>query len=233
MKPNNPIISVIIPVLNEEAFIGPLLDYLQKDVGCRDIREILVVDGGSNDATAALAKAHGARVIQSERGRAAQLNMGARMAKGNILYFLHADTVPPLRFDRAIQEAVANGYEAGCFQMRFDSKSPFLSFFAWCSRFNSTMCRGGDQSLFITKELFRSSGGYDESYKIYEDNEFTSRLYKCTNFVVLPQRVTTSARKYRQRNMLRLQLHFAVIHFKNYRGADPDSLYQYYRKNIA
>jgi rSAM/selenodomain-associated transferase 2 len=233
MKHNNPGISIIIPVLDEEAFIGPLLDHLRKISDPGLVREILVIDGGSRDHTVTIAKSHGAKVFKSERGRAMQLNNGAKRANGDILYFLHADTYPPPGFDQAVAGAVLKGHEAGCFRMKFDYESWFLSFFAWCSCINHSLCRGGDQSLFITRTLFRATGGYNESFRIYEDNEFTSRLYKCSEFVVLPLNVTTSARKYRKMNMLKLQLHFAVIHLKKYCGAGPDSLYSYYRKNIA
>ncbi|NNL01967.1 MAG: glycosyl transferase family 2, partial [Eudoraea sp.] len=92
---------------------------------------------------------------------------------------------------------------------------------------------GGDQSLFITRELFNTSGGYNESYKIYEDNEFIGRLYKLTNFIILPDQVRTSARKYEQIGNLKLQFYFGIIHLKNYLGADPEQLYQYYKRKIS
>jgi rSAM/selenodomain-associated transferase 2 len=233
MQQISPSISIIIPVLNEAEYIGSLLDHLNKICTAGHVGEILVVDGGSRDGTAALAQSHGAKVIPSGTGRAVQLNNGAKNASGDIFYFLHADTFPPRGFDEAVVDAVRKGNEAGCFRMQFDYNSRFLSFFAWCSCINHNLCRGGDQSLFITKRLFWETGGYNESFRIYEDNEFTSRLYKCSAFVVLPQKVTTSARKYRQMNMLKLQLHFGVIHLKKFCGAGPDSLYRYYRKNIA
>lgn len=233
MKPDSPTISIIIPVLNEGATIGALLGYLYEHTNPALIREILVVDGGSTDDTRSIAGTMGVRVIRSGRGRAVQMNKGAMLARAEVLYFLHADTYPPPGFDRAILDAVSRGHGAGSFRMRFDCNSRFLSFFAWCSRFNSNICRGGDQSLFVLKTLFRSSGGFNEAYRIYEDNEFTARLYRTTRFTVLPQSVTTSARKYRQLNRFRLQLHFGMIHLKRYCGAGPDSLYRYYSRNIT
>jgi len=233
MKPNNPCISIIIPTLNEAGHIAGLLDHLKGNSNPLLIREILVVDGGSEDITPFLAAEKGAVVLHSRRGRAVQLNLGAEKASGDILYFLHADTFPPANFDTTIVKAVEDRYKAGCFRMRFDSESWFLSFFAWFTRFNHPICRGGDQSLFVTRSLFYYCGGFNEAYRIYEDNEFTSRLYKKTSFTVLPGQVTTSARKYREKNPLSLQFHFGIMHFKKLLGAGPDTLHRYYSRNIA
>lgn len=230
---NKPTISIIIPVLNEERYIIKLIDYILKNASTSNIKEILVIDGGSTDGTIKAALKFDTIVLQSEKGRAKQMNYGAKHAAGEILYFLHVDTFPPKNFDKIIIDAIQNGDEAGCFRMKFDSNSRFLRFFSWFSRINHTICRGGDQSLFITKELFHNSGGYDESYIIYEDNEFTSRLYELTNFKILPDKVQTSARKYEQIGKLKLQFYFAIIHLKNYFGADPEQLYRYYKRKIS
>lgn len=233
MKKNSPKISIIIPVLNEEAYIAKLLQYIQENSSAKNIKEILVVDGGCTDDTVEIASDFGAIVLPSEKGRAKQMNYGAAQAKGNVLYFLHADTFPPKNFDKYILKAVVNGDEAGCFRMQFDSKNKFLSFFSWFSRINHKICRGGDQSLFVTRRLFRKTKGFNENYIIYEDSEFIGRLYKRTNFKVLRQRVITSARKYEQRGTVKLQFHFGIIHLKNLMGAGPDNLYEYYRRKIA
>lgn len=225
-------LSIIIPVLNEEAYISNLLRYLKKECTENTV-EIIVVDGGSTDKTVRLAERITSRVFRSKKGRASQMNYGAQMASGDILYFLHVDTYPPANFEEAILEAVEKGYEAGCFQMRFDTKSRFLNFFAWFSRVNHKFCRGGDQSLFITREMFTKSRGFDENYQIYEDTEFIGRLYKLGRFKILPQVVITSARKYQKIGALRLQYHFIVIHIKRLFGAGPQQLYRYYKRHIA
>ena len=149
-----------------------------------------------------------------------------------MLYFLHADTLPPLNFDRFILEAIAEGCGAGCFSMRFDSPSPFLRFFAWFTRFNHPLCRGGDQSLFVERSVFEHVKGFNEAYTIYEDMELIQRLYKQAVFRVLPTSVITSARTYRKVGGLKLQFHFGMIHLKHYLGVGPEALYRYYCKNV-
>ena len=156
-------ISIIIPTLNESAHIGGLLTHLNQNAHKRGRLEILVVDGGSSDDTQQIAIAHGARFICADRGRAVQMNTGAQMAQGSILYFLHADTLPPAQFDQLILNKLSNTCQAGSFRMQFDHNSRFLGLFAWLTRWNFPICRGGDQSLFLTKSLFESSGGFNEN----------------------------------------------------------------------
>ncbi|MBT8281218.1 MAG: glycosyltransferase family 2 protein, partial [Muriicola sp.] len=180
----------------------------------------------------AMATSLGAIALTSPKGRASQMNKGARSAKGDILYFLHADSYPPEAYDRYIRNAILQYDTAGCFRLQFDSNSRFLDVFAWFSRFNFQICRGGDQSLFISKTQFDALGGFDERYRIYEDNEFIGRIYRESRFQVLPQKLKTSARKYRKNGLLRLQYHFARIHFLYYKGSQPEVLYAYYDKHI-
>ncbi|MUH34883.1 glycosyltransferase [Zobellia amurskyensis] len=233
MRKNRLQISIIIPVLNESEGIAHTLNYLTENSSPENIKEILIVDGGSIDNTVVIAEQNGGKAIHSPRGRSKQLNHGAKYASAEILYFLHADTLPPKDFDQSIVNAVESGHKTGCFQMKFDSDSNFLSFFAWFTRVNHKLCRGGDQSLFITEQFFKSSGGFNEAYVVYEDNEFIGRLYKKTSFKILPRHVKTSARRYEERGMLKLQYHFGMMHLKNYLGAGPEQLYDYYKRKIS
>jgi len=226
-------ISIIIPVLNEEQYIKKVLTIIETNATSEFICEVLVIDGGSTDTTVAVAQNLGATVISSERGRAKQMNLGAKIATGELLYFLHVDTVPPKGFDSQITAAFLNGNEAGCFRLQFDSDHPALRFFAWCTRINHQICRGGDQSLFISKKLFRKAGGFNAAYTIYEDNEFIGRIYGLANFTILPNAVKTSARRYQNKGVFTLQYHFGIVHLKHYLGAGPASLYSYYKQHIT
>ncbi len=233
MKLNNPRISIIIPAYNEEKNIAGILKYIKNNSSPNHIKEIIVVDGGSIDNTINIATSYNVTVLNAPKGRAKQLNHGAQHAKSDILYFLHVDTYPPKKFDQSIVNTVAKGNKVGCFQMRFDCDCKFLNFFAWFTKVNHKLCRGGDQSLFITKDFFKETKGFNEDYVIYEDNEFISRIYKLTNFTVLPLKVITSARRYQEYGKIKLQYHFGVIHLKNFLGAGPKSLHDYYQRKIA
>ena len=232
MNNSNQSISVIIPVLNEQELVVPQYNAIREASSSNGLLEIIYVDGGSTDQTLTRLGGLNARALKSTRGRALQMNLGAKEANGDILYFLHADTLPPKGFDQVIIDACNKGITAGCFRMKFDSPSWFLGFFAWFTRFNPWLCRGGDQSLFINREQFNSNKGFNEDYMVYEDLEFIGRLYQRSKFQVLPQNVITSARKYNQLGKYRLQFHFAVIHLKNYLGASPEAIYNYYKRHI-
>jgi rSAM/selenodomain-associated transferase 2 len=226
-------ISIVIPVFNEINSIEKLLSHLINSVLSKDVIEIITVDGGSTDGSQEKINGHpNVTLIQSEKGRAVQMNAGAKAATGNILYFLHCDSLPPRHFDRIIEDTVQNGNQAGCFRMKFDYRHPVLMISQWFTRFNHISCRGGDQSLFITNELFKELKGFDENFVIYEDNEIISRLYSKNQFVVIPDYIITSARRYRQNGIWRLQYHFSIIHLKRRLGHSTENMLQYYRKNI-
>lgn len=227
-------ISIIIPVLNEAKSIEDLLFYLIDCSSLTNISEIIVVDGGSTDGTIPIIKNLGLniKVFNSDKGRAKQMNLGAKEAIGDILYFLHADSFPPNRYDIFILNEINQGNQAGCFKMKFDSNHWWLRLAGWFTKFNFQACRGGDQSLFISKKLFETIGGFDENFIVYEDNDFIAKLYKLKQFTVIPEWLTTSARKYNNIGVWKLQYHFWVIHLKKYLGSSPEQLQEYYSKYI-
>ncbi|MEB2775292.1 TIGR04283 family arsenosugar biosynthesis glycosyltransferase [Algoriphagus sp. D3-2-R+10] len=199
-------ISVIIPCLNEEVNLKELIPYLIK-YGDGVISEIIVVDGGSQDNSIAVAKSFGAFVVQSPIcNRAAQLNLGAQHARGCIFYFLHADTRPVKDFAKVILANVAKGKNVGCFCYRFESDCTLLKFNSWFTRFNGVFSGGGDQSLFIKRSSFEALGGYDESFCIMEDFELVSRIRQTYDFHVLQDEMTVSARKYKGNSWVKVQL---------------------------
>ena len=201
------LVSIIIPTYNEAAGLPALLRHLhQVGAHLEASVEIIVADGQSTDATRALAQAAGARVLTCPtKGRAAQLNHGARHAAGSILYFLHADTYPPAGFLDDIRRAVGAGYGCGCYRLAFDTPHWFLRANAWFTRFDMEAARFGDQSLFVRRTVFEQAGGYREDLIIMEDQEITRRLKQHTRFRIIPTNITTSARKYRKNGVFRLQ----------------------------
>lgn len=228
-------ISIIIPVLNESQTIKGLLFHLIDNASLNSISEIIVVDGGSTDGTQDIIKTLDLNIIllNSEKGRAKQMNLGVKKAKGDILYFLHADSFPPNRYDDLILKEVQKGNQAGCFRMQFDSKHWWLRLASWLTQFSWRACRGGDQSQFITRELFDEIGGYDESYIIYEDNILINELYTRKQFVVINKKIRTSARLYKKIGVWKLQYHYWAIYVKRWFGASADDLFAYYRKYIC
>lgn len=226
------LLSILIPCWNEELALQNLLPYLQKAAAEPTQLEIIVIDGQSTDQTKAVASGLGAVVISSERGRAVQMNAGAQAARGEIFYFLHADSLPPVGYDLNIKTACSQGKSVGCFRLEFDQAPAGMRFFAWMSRFNWPICRGGDQSLFIQRHLFEELGGYNEAYKVYEDCEFTGRIYQKAEFWILPLTIITSNRKYKELGWFYLQWHFAVIHLKHYLKKSPAALEHHYLKYI-
>lgn len=226
-------ISIIIPVFNEENSIAKLLTYLLEISHPSIVKEIIVVDGGSQDKTVEIVKQYPEiTLVQSSKGRAKQMDFGAKRASSEILYFLHCDSFPPKKFDYEIVNQVQKGYHSGCFKMKFDSNHIVLKISQWFTQFNHKSCRGGDQSLFVERNLFEKLNGFNENLTIYEDNEFISRLYKNSKFTVIQKTLLSSARKYRTNGVWTLQFHFFMIHIKYFFGVQQNQLVNYYRNNI-
>ena len=189
-------ISVIIPTYNEEKAISALVKHLLAHRNAL-LEEILVADGGSTDQTLCIAQQAGAQIIQSpQRGRAQQMNYAAAQAQGDILYFVHADTVPPASYLNDIQQAVAAGFAAGCYRSHFCSSNPLLRVNSYFTRFSHLTCRGGDQTLFVTQALFHRLGGYNSYYVVMEDFDLIRRIQQQAKFRIIPKSALVSARKY-------------------------------------
>ena len=226
-------ISIIIPVLNEASYIGKLLEHIAENSSKENIEEIIVVDGGSTDESQNIIGAYKKIVLlQGSKGRAKQMNLGAQNAKGSILYFLHADSFPPKDFDLDILKEVQQN-NIGCYRLRFENPDhQLLRVSQWFTRFNFSLFRGGDQSLFIRKEDFETLNGFNEQFLIYEDIEFINRIYLRFNFVVINRDIITSERKFRKNGIVKLHFNFLMIHIKSWLGASPEALYNYYNRQI-
>lgn len=224
-------ISVIIPAYNEAGQIAQTIDAVGKSSAGSEV-EIIVVDGGSSDETANIAARAGAKVLRSAKGRAVQMNYGGAHAHGSILYFLHADSLPPGNFDRQILNAVGSGAVAGCFRLRFDHKHWFLKANSWFTRFDVNAVRFGDQSLFVLKDAFGRSGGFREDLLMMEDQEIIRRIKREGPFMILKDYVITSARKYTDNGPYRMQGIFYLIWTLYYLGWSQESLLRLHRQFI-
>lgn len=220
-------ISVVLPTWCEAETLASTLGALRAADPDGLVRQILVADAGSPDGTATIARSAGAEVVPcAERGRAAQMNAGAARATQPLLYFLHADSLPPEGFAAAIRDA---GAPCGCFRLRFADPHPFLRLCAWFTRWNVDAVRFGDQSLFVTRELFERVGGFRTDLLVMEDQEIVRRLRRHARFRVLPRAVTTSARRYRTHGVYRTQAVFTLIFGLYHLGVPQERLVRVYR----
>ncbi len=225
-------VSVIIPTLNEQDHIGKLVHYLRNE-SFGMVREIIIVDGGSKDDTINCARNAGANALVSpQKGRAAQMNYGASMAVGDILFFIHADTIPPITFAADIEQACKLGFSLGRYRSRFDSNNILLKFNAYFTRFDLFMCYGGDQSLFITKELFDNIGGFNNGMIIMEDYELVDRARRKGRYKIFDASTLISARKYATNNWWKVQRanYLAVKMYK--KGFPQMDIVNAYKKNL-
>jgi len=226
-------ISVIIPAYNEEKSLPNLVSHILTVTSNREI-EIIISDGGSSDRTVELVSELGVLVVKSpKKGRASQMNYGATIAKGDVLYFLHADTKPPDTFIDDIIGSIKIGYQSGCFQLAFDRNHPLLNFYAWFTKFDIDFFRFGDQSLFIKKALFKKLGGFDENLIVMEDQMFVKRIKRQADFEILKSEIVTSSRKYKEVGIIKLQLVFTVILVLFYLGVSQKSLIKLYKRTIG
>jgi rSAM/selenodomain-associated transferase 2 len=220
-------ISIIVPVLNEAERLNLFLGDLQnRAIGC----EIILVDGGSTDATLAIAQKSGINTVSSARGRAAQMNAGAAIAQGEYLLFLHADTQLPEGFARAIEAACVGDKSAwGRFDVRIDGGGVMLRIVAamMCWRSRVTGVATGDQALFMHRALFIKIGGFP-LIALMEDIAFCKAAKKISAPKCLRERVLTSGRRWQQRGVWQTILQMWWLRAAYFFGADPKMLEQKY-----
>ena len=221
-------LSIIIPTFDEAATIATQLDALQPLRG-RGV-ELLVVDGGSRDATRERARPLADWVLASPTGRAAQMNAGAIASRGDTLLFLHADTRLPPDADRLIETALSSERCWGRFDVRIDGRHGWLPIIAaamnWRSRV--TGIATGDQAIFMTRKAFIGAGGFPEQ-PLMEDIEMSRRLKQRSAPVCLAARVVTSGRRWETRGVWRTMLLMWWLRWRYWRGESPDRLAKAYR----
>jgi rSAM/selenodomain-associated transferase 2 len=217
--------SVIIPTLNEESNLPGCIAAVQKALS--DV-EIIVVDGKSGDQTAQVAKEFGVKVIETDKGRGSQLDSGARTAQGEILVFLHADTLLPANAFKLLDEQFESGStQVSTFRLKFDHRHWILKFYSFMSRFESIWTTFGDQCIIVRKPFYTDIGGFRE-WPLFEDVDFLRRARKLKNIGKLKDKVTTSAEKFIKNGILRQQFKNGVMIGLYLLGKDPRQLYRNY-----
>ena len=224
-------ISIIIPTYNEENELPKLLHHL-KHYGEANV-EIIVVDGGSLDNTQKVARAHNVTFLESpKKGRASQMNHGAANTIGEILYFVHADTLPPLSFVKDIYTAINNGFELGRYCSAYQSSRLLLKLNEVLSGIDSFAGMGGDQTLFVSKQLFNSCRGFNDEMKIMEEFDFCQRARKLGKYKIIRKPVFISARKYENNSWLTVQKANLKVFRMYSQGASQNELVATYRKML-
>ena len=219
-------ISVIIPTLNEAATIGETLRRVRSSGSC----EVIVVDGGSDDGTPELARPQADLVLSAGRGRATQMNVGARAASGQVLLFLHADTVLPPDFPALLENALRNPrVVGGRFDVRLDTEGRLFRIIETLMNFRSRLSRiaTGDQAIFVRSRTFRELGGYREA-ELMEDLELSYRLKRQGELACLRERVVTSARRWQRDGIVRTIVLMWLLRFLYFIGVSPSYLKTFY-----
>jgi hypothetical protein len=221
-------LSIIIPTLNEANAFEEAISKLPKS----EQVEIVVVDGGSSDGSAELARELGIRVLSTAPSKAEQMNAGAAEARGEVLLFLHADTRLPANFEEKVMAAVSRkGFCAGAFTLGIDSEDRGLRFIEWVANWRTRFFQMpyGDQALFVSRDLFIEIGGFPD-YPIMEDFELIRRLKKKGTITILPESVKTSPRRWKNLGVFKTWFLNQIIIGAYFIGIPPRRLAFWYRR---
>lgn len=221
-------ISIIVPVYNEEKTLEKTLRCLAHLPG---EKEILIADGGSTDSTRTIAEKEGI-LLDTPKGRARQMNEAAKQARGEILWFVHSDSVVSENSLKAIENAIQTGRIGGCFSLYFYDGKGFNLW--WIARLSNRRAKTlhlmfGDQGLFIRKDVFDGLGGYADM-PIMEDWDFSVRAHRKGQMCVLKERIGTSARRFREGGVLRTLFRMHRTKIGYLRGVPPEQLAKAYKE---
>src|SRR5215207_2619593 len=219
-------LSIIIPALDEARDIGAALEAAARVKG---VAEVIVVDGGSADGTAEVARARGARVVTSARGRGAQMHAGALAARGEVLWFLHADTLAPADaaecIDAALRDPRAVG---GNFRIRFDGTRRAARFLTWLyPRLRLLGLAYGDSGFFVRRAAYERAGGF-KPFPIFEDLDLLRALWRQGRFAEAEACVVTSSRRFEGRSFALTFARWSLLQTLYWLGASPHTLARLY-----
>jgi rSAM/selenodomain-associated transferase 2 len=217
--------SVIIPTLNEAQFIQPTIQRI------RDLNEsaqIIIADGESSDETVQLCQKAKLKIVFSKRGRGSQCNAGAEKACGDILLFLHADTLLPQNAFEVLSNYFRNPrINIGTFRLSFDSPNAMLRFYCSFTKFDSMFTRFGDQCIVIRKSFFQEIGGFQD-WPLFEDVHLLRLARQRTPIISFPSAVITSARRFKTRGIIRTQIFNGFLLLLYLLGVSPTLLANWY-----
>lgn len=226
-------ISIIIPVLNEVETIEKVLASTRSSTNV----ETIVVDGGSVDGTLELVRSLGVKAVSAPTGRACQMNAGASAATGEILLFLHADTLLPFEFDKMVratlkppQQGCSKAPVAGAFALQIDAPLKSLRLIEWGVNWRSRFFQMpyGDQAIFLKAETFHQMGGFAQ-LPIMEDFELVRRLKSMGHIALIPAPVVTSARRWLNKGICQTTLINQIIILAYLLGVSSKQLIRWYR----
>jgi len=222
-------ISFIIPTLNEATVLAQTLASLRQSTTALN-SEIILIDGGSQDQTIAIAAPLTDRIIQTKAGRALQMNAGAQIAQGEWLMFLHADTLLPQNIESIWRDKIMPAKQAwGRFNVRLSGSHPHLQLVAHLMNLRSKMTgiATGDQAIFVRRALFQTIGGYAQ-IPLMEDIELSKRLKRLSRPLCIDAPLVTSSRRWEQRGIWRTILLMWKLRFLYFLGVSPSRLVKQY-----
>ena len=226
MSKQAPQLSIIIPALNEARAIGATLDAAARVKG--DV-EVIVVDGGSADETVAVARARGARVVTSVRGRGAQMHAGALAARGEVFWFLHADTLAPADAAECVARALEDPRAVGGnFRVRFDGTRRAARFLTWLyPRLRLLGLAYGDSGFFVRRAAYERAGGF-RAFPVFEDLDLLRALWRQGRFVQAEAYVVTSSRRFEGRSFALTFARWSLLQSLYWLGVSPHTLARLY-----